>query len=34
MTEEKTILSEGVLFDELEVEEMEEVVAPAIVVTN
>ena len=34
MTEERTILSEGVLFEELEIEEMEEIVAPATVVTN
>ena len=34
MTEEMTILSDGVLFDELEVEEMEEVVAPGVAVTN
>ena len=34
MTEEMTILSDGVLFDELEVEEMEEVVAPGTIATN
>ncbi len=34
MTEEITILSDGVLFDELEVEEMEEVVAPGMVVAT
>jgi len=31
MTEERTNLSEGVILDELKVEEMEEVVAPAVV---
>ena len=32
MTEERTNLSEGVILDELKIEEMEEVVAPAVVV--
>jgi hypothetical protein len=31
MTDEMTILSDGVIFDDIEIEEMEEVVAPAVV---
>lgn len=34
MTDEMTILSDGVIFDDLEIEEMEEVVAPAIVLVG
>lgn len=33
MTNEMTILSEGVILDDLTIEEMEEVVAPAILAT-
>jgi hypothetical protein len=34
MTNEMTILSEGVILEDVEIEEMEEVVAPAIILTN
>ena len=34
MTNEMTILSEGVILDDLMIEEMEEVVAPAIYATS
>ena len=34
MTDEMTILSDGVIFDDMEIEEMEEVVAPAIVLVG
>jgi hypothetical protein len=34
MTNEMTILSEGVILDDVVIEEMEEVVAPAIILTN
>ncbi len=34
MTNEMTILSEGVILDDMAIEEMEEVVAPAIILTN
>jgi hypothetical protein len=33
MTDEMTILSDGVIFDDFEIEEMEEVVAPAGLIT-
>jgi hypothetical protein len=32
MTDEMTILSDGVIFDDFEIEEMEEVVAPGAVI--
>lgn len=34
MTDEMTILSDGVIFDDMEIEEMEEVVAPGAVITG
>ena len=34
MTNEMTILSEGVILDDLMIEEMEEVVAPGVAVTT
>jgi len=33
MTDEMTILSDGVIFDDIEIEEMEEVVAPGGLIT-
>ena len=33
MTDEMTILSDGVIFEDFEIEEMEEVVAPAGLIT-
>ena len=34
MTNEMTILSEGVILEDFEIEEMEEVVAPGMIVTQ
>ena len=34
MTEERSIYSDGVIFGELEIEEIEEIVAPGILVTG
>ena len=34
MTEERTVYCEGVILEEIEFEELEEVVAPAILATN